>query len=186
MINSEDLDAMRNVLDFWFSDRVQEKWFDADNEFDSELKERFGVLSDKAVAGELESWRRTAEGAVALVALLDQMPRNIYRGTPRAFAGDARALEVSREVISRGDDNGLDQDRRYILYMPFMHAEDLAAQNEGVRLFEKLGREKPLDYMKRHRDIVARFGRFPHRNEILGREATAEEVEFLKQRGSSF
>lgn len=186
MMNSEDLDAIRNVLDFWFSAQVRKKWFEADREFDSELKERFGVLLDKAVGGKLDAWKQTPDGAVALVALLDQISRNVHRGTPMAFAGDARALEVSRDAIDRGAEAELSGDQRYILYMPFMHAEDIEAQEEGIRRFEKLGREQALDYMKRHRDIVARFGRFPHRNDILGRETTAEEAEFLKQPGSSF
>lgn len=186
MKNSEGLDGIRNVLEFWFSGPVRKKWFEADREFDSELKERFGVLLDKAVAGELDGWTHTPEGAVALVILLDQVSRNIHRGTPRAFEGDANALEVSKGMIERGADSELHKDWRYILYMPFMHAEDIEAQEQGVRLFEKLGMKEPLDYMKRHRDIVARFGRFPHRNGILGRETTAEESEFLEQPGSSF
>jgi uncharacterized protein (DUF924 family) len=186
MTNSEDLDAVRNVLNFWFSAPVREKWFEVDREFDSELKERFGVLLDKAISGDLDAWKQTAEGAVALVVLLDQMSRNIHRGTPRAFAGDARALEVSKDMIERGAEAELSHDHRYTLYMPFMHAEDIEAQEEGVRLFEKLGHEIALNYMKQHHDIVARFGRFPHRNDILGRETTAEEAEFLKQPGSSF
>lgn len=185
-MNSAYAGGSSEILHFWFSDYVRKKWFEADREFDAELKERFGVLSDRAVAGELDSWRQTAEGAVALIVLLDQIPRNIHRGTPLAFRGDPHALDISRETVSRGEDTALPNAHRQMLYMPFMHAEDLAAQEEGVRLFEKLGDDDSLDYMKRHRDIIARFGRFPHRNAILGRPSTEEEQEFLKQPGSSF
>lgn len=174
------------ILNFWFSDPVRKKWFEADREFDAELKERFGALFDKAAAGDFEEWRETAAGAVALIILLDQIPRNIHRGTPMAFRGDAHALEIAREVVARGDDTALPQAHRQMLYMPFMHSEDLPAQEEGVRLFQDLGDDYSLDFMKRHRDIIARFGRFPHRNAILGRPSTEEELEFLKQPGSSF
>lgn len=186
MMNSVNSNAICDVLDFWFSGRVRQKWFEADREFDGELKERFGVLSEKAVAGALDKWKDTAEGAVALVVLLDQIPRNIHRGSHKAFQGDIPALEVSCEAIARGAESELTENQRYILYMPFMHAEDLEAQEKGVRLFEALGNDKALDYMKRHRDIIARFGRFPHRNDSLGRQSTDEELEFLKQPGSSF
>jgi uncharacterized protein (DUF924 family) len=185
-MNSAHADSVSDILDFWFSDHVRKKWFEADREFDAELKERFGALSAKAVAGDLEAWRQTADGVVALIVLLDQIPRNTDRGTPLAFRGDAHALEIARDTVARGDDKALPKAHRQMLYMPFMHAEDLAAQEEGVRLFQELGDDSSLDYMKQHRDIIARFGRFPHRNAVLGRQSTDEELEFLKQPGSSF
>lgn len=178
--------TINEVLDFWFSENIRAKWFVSDQAFDKMLKERFSGLCSRALAGELDSWRDKPEGAVALVILLDQITRNIYRGTPEAFSGDAKAVEISRSVVTRDFNEGLDKDHRYVLYMPFMHSEDLAAQEEGVRLFTKLGNETALNYMKRHRDIIAQFGRFPHRNSILGRTSTPEEIEFLKKPGSSF
>ncbi len=175
-----------DVLDFWFSDAVRAKWFKPDEAFDRELESRFGELSGMARSGALTSWAGPPEGALALVILLDQIPRNIFRGTPEAFSGDARALEIAEAAIDLGHDARLEPMQRYMLYMPFMHSENLEAQERGMELFERLGLEEPLRYMKMHRDVVARFGRFPHRNAILGRESTSEELEFLSGPNSSF
>ncbi|MBX2805186.1 MAG: DUF924 domain-containing protein [Hyphomicrobiales bacterium] len=185
-MQSRQIDAKGDILEFWFSEPVRKKWFEPDREFDSELKERFGVLLDNAIDGQLETWRESADGALALVILLDQVTRNIYRGTPKAFSGDVQALQTARAVIEQGADKAMTETQRYMLYMPFQHAEDLETQEQGVALFGEIGLEKALDYMIRHRDIIARFGRFPHRNQILGRQSTDEELEFLKQPGSSF
>lgn len=174
------------LLDFWFSEDVKKKWFKPDGDFDRLLKDRFGEACLQARSAALASWAEAAESSVALIILLDQIPRNIFRDTPAAFAGDELALETARHAIAKGFESQLEQMPRYMLYMPFMHSESLDVQEEGVKLFTQLGLEEPLRYMKLHRDIIVRFGRFPHRNEILGRESTAEELEFLAGPNSSF
>ncbi|MDQ3031499.1 MAG: DUF924 domain-containing protein [Myxococcota bacterium] len=190
------------ILDVWLgpgevpaADR-RERWWTKDPAFDAMLEERFGALLERAAEGELDSWARTARGALALVILLDQLSRNIFRGTPRAFAQDPRALELARVALEHGLDAELPLDHRVFLYMPLMHAEDLEAQRECVRLFEQLAREAPPDrrdtlqnnveFAARHLEIIERFGRFPHRNAILGRDTTPEEEAFLREPGSSF
>jgi uncharacterized protein (DUF924 family) len=178
--------APSDILSFWFSEQVRAKWFVRDDGFDAELLGRFGALLPKAKRGELAHWAENPDGALALVILLDQLSRNVHRGTPEAFAADPLALSTAKHAIAQGYDLRLTPEERGFLYMPFEHSEVLADQDSGVALFEALGSEEPLDYMRRHRDIIARFGRFPHRNAILGRSSTAEEIEFLKQPGSSF
>ncbi|WP_119154607.1 DUF924 family protein [Caldimonas tepidiphila] len=188
------------VLDFWFGapqdalfGQPRREWFLKDPAFDARVRERFGPLIDAAIAGELRPWAATPQGALALLLLLDQFTRNVHRGTPRAFAGDAQALEVARAVVERGWDRQLRPVQRWFVYLPFEHAEDPEAQRSAVALFEALAREAPgdgveeaLDYARRHLAVIERFGRFPHRNEILGRATTAEEARFLEQPGSSF
>jgi uncharacterized protein (DUF924 family) len=181
------------VLDFWFGNggQARAEWFRKDDAFDRLIAERFGALVERALAGELREWDAHPESALARILLLDQFTRNIFRGTPRAFAGDGLALAAAKALVASGQDAVLPPLGRSFVYLPFEHAEDLAAQHEAVRLFGALEASAPeakgmLDYAVRHRDIVARFGRFPHRNAILGRESTAEEIEFLKQPGSGF
>jgi uncharacterized protein (DUF924 family) len=174
------------LLSYWFSPEVKPKWFQPDEAFDSELRTRFADWLAAAKNGALDDWRETASGTLALVVLMDQIPRNIYRGTPDAFATDSQALALSREAIAKGFDAQFTEEQRSFLYLPFMHSEDLATQDDGVSLYKTLGNAEALDYMQRHRDIIARFGRFPHRNAFLGRGSTEEEIEFLKQPGSSF
>jgi uncharacterized protein (DUF924 family) len=183
---ADDAIAPLEVLAFWFSPEVKAKWFEPDDAFDAELRRRFEPALKQARSGALDSWGDSPQGALALIVLLDQISRNIYRGTPQAFAADALALGIARRAVARGFDKNLATDERAILYMPFMHSERLEDQEEGVKLFTALGLDVPLDFMRRHRDIIARFGRFPHRNAILGRPSTPEELEFLKQPGSSF
>jgi uncharacterized protein (DUF924 family) len=180
--------AAHDVLAFWFAAAEQRRpeWFRKDDAFDAQIRERFGALVEQALAGVLRDWAGTTDGALARVLLLDQFTRNIFRGTPRAFAGDALALEAARAIVARGDDLRLAPLRRVFVYLPYEHAEDRALQQESVRLFKALGDPDFLDYARRHAAVVERFGRFPHRNAILGRESTPEEVEFLKQPGSGF
>lgn len=151
---------------------------------------RFSGLLESALAGKLSAWERTPLAALALIVLLDQFPRNIFRGDPRSFAGDPLALRVARMAVRRGFDTLLRPVERTFVYLPFEHAEDLAAQRQSLRLFAALARDSngasTVDYALRHYDIIARFGRFPHRNAMLGRESTPEEAEFLDQPGSSF
>lgn len=181
------------VLDFWFGDTGQPRaeWFRKDERFDAEITRRFGALVDDAVAGRLAAWAGAADTALALVVLLDQFPRNMHRGSPLAFRGDALALAAARHIVESGLDQELPPVQRAFAYLPFEHAEDLAAQDEAVQLFTALATQAPaladmLDYAHRHREVIARFGRFPHRNEVLQRVSTTEEIEFLKQPGSRF
>lgn len=185
------------VLDFWFGtgDAVDRRWFAGRDAFDREIVERFGATIDAAIAGTLDHWAATRDGALALVVVLDQFTRNAHRGTPRAFAGDAKALALAQRLIDAGDDRRLPPLARWFVYMPFEHAEDLAAQQRSVALFEALAAEAgphrealagALDHARRHRDVIVRFRRFPHRNAILGRADTADEVAFLRQPGSRF
>ena len=176
----------RDVLDFWFSPASKAHWFERSDAFDAAVADRLGPWHDKAASGEIDGWAVEPAGLLALVILLDQVPRNIHRGTPRAFATDAKALALARLAVDQGLDEGLDLDQRLFLYLPFEHAEQLADQERSVALFRAMGDAHYLDYAIRHRDIVVRFGRFPHRNAILGRPSTAEELAFLEQPGSWF
>jgi uncharacterized protein (DUF924 family) len=185
------------VLDFWFgyADAVDARWFKGGEAFDREIAERFGATIAAALAGDLEGWAARPEGTLALIVVLDQFTRNVHRGTPRAFAGDSRALALARRLVDSGEHLRLPPLRRWFAYMPLEHAEDLAVQQRCVAWFEALTAEGgphrealagALDYARRHHDVIARFGRFPHRNAILGRTSTPEEAAFLLQPGSSF
>lgn len=188
----------QSVLDFWFLPkghpghlRIRAEWFQKNAEFDEAIRSRFGALVEDAVSGALTEWEQTAQGALARVLLLDQFTRNIWRGTAKAFAGDTQALHIARRLLAQGDDRYMAAVERQFAYLPFMHAEDLPSQEQSVTLYQALAAEHPehedsLDFAIRHRDIVARFGRFPHRNEQLGRRSTPEELAFLTQPGSGF
>lgn len=189
MIASPDPRLIRRILSFWFADGPavsREVWFKANPSFDKEISRRFRRTYERAAAGELDGLAENAEGSLALVLLLDQFPRNLFRGTAGAFASDGPARAVARHALKRGFDRPLPPAQRLFLYLPFEHSEDLADQEQSVALFAALGDAEWLDYAKRHRDIVARFGRFPHRNAALGRPSTPEEVAFLQTPGSSF
>ena len=193
--------AARAVLDFWFGEPgtpafgvASPRWFKRDKAFDAQIRARFGETLAAARRGECDDWLRTPLGALALVIVLDQFSRNLYRGSAQAFAGDARALEAARRLVASGAHAGLPTaEHRVFAYMPFEHAESLDAQRESVRLFEALARETKqtgqgsyLDYARRHAAVIERFGRFPHRNEALARASTDEERAFLQEPGSSF
>lgn len=185
------------VLDFWFGapgsaerGRARPEWFRKDPASDSRIRERFGALHGLAASGGLAEWEREPGPALALVIVLDQFSRNLYRGDARAFAQDARALALARAVIAAGWDRTRTPLERQFLYLPFEHAEDLAEQDRGVELMRSL-EEHPetkglAEWAEKHRVIIRRFGRFPHRNAALGRDSTPEEIEFLKGPGSSF
>jgi uncharacterized protein (DUF924 family) len=165
----------------------REAWFTKDPEFDQRVRDRFEALHQAAAAGELDDWKEEARSCLALVILLDQLPRNMYRGDPRSYATDYKAQETAEHAVDRAFDRELPAFQRMFLYMPFMHSEDLAHQRRSVELFRALGGENDATgYAVRHMEIVERFGRFPHRNEVLGRQTTPEEAEFLTQPGSSF
>lgn len=168
------------ILEFWFSSRIKPRWFHATDALDTEIRERFEALWQQGRAGELDHWGATAEGALALTILLDQLPLNMFRGHPDAYSTEAAARRVADAAIARGLDQLLDPERRAFLYLPFMHSEDLEDQDRSVTLFSQPGLEHNLPWATHHRDIVARFGHFPHRNEILGRESSAEEKAWLE------
>jgi len=183
------------VLRFWFGDgplfASRPEWFRKSDAFDREIERRFGTLIEQALRGELAAWCENAETALAQVIVLDQFTRNVFRNTPRAFAGDPLALPAARSMLARGQDQALPALQRVFVCLPLEHAEDLDAQEESVQLFARIEGQIGttdgwLDFARRHRDIVARFGRFPHRNAILGRPSTPEELAFLSQPGSGF
>lgn len=181
------------VLSFWFDDIAGDDfktrngiWFGKNAAFDANIQKRFGSLRADAAAGKLIDWERSARAALALVIALDQFSRNVFRGTPWAFATDAMALATAKRAIESGFDRQLRPVERLFLYLPFEHAETLADQERSVALSKTLDDPGSLDYAERHRAIVVRFGRFPHRNAILGRASTPEEIAFLAEPGSSF
>ena len=185
------------VRDFWFGapdsperGRPRRCWFEKSEAFDGAVRSRFLGVYERAVAGELAHWERTPLAALALAVALDQFPRNMFRGQARAFAADLPALQVARRLVNRGFDSLLRPVERWFAYLPFEHAEDLAAQRRSVALFEGLAGDPDstgtIAYAHRHYSIISRFGRFPHRNAMLGRESTPEELKFLSQPGSSF
>jgi uncharacterized protein (DUF924 family) len=189
--------APADVLDYWFGapgsaehGRPRELWFRKSEATDQEIRSRFGAAVEAALRGELAHWAYgDARDALALVVLLDQFTRNSFRDTARAFAGDAQALVVAKALVADGRDRQLIPVERGVVYLPFEHSENLADQHESLRLFGQLaeaGLPDLLVWARKHYDIIVRFGRYPHRNELLGRTSTAEEIEFLKQPGSRF
>ncbi len=173
------------VLTFWFEDTAPRIWFNATPDFDLAIRKQFGSLVAQAIAGGLEDWRETASGSLALLLLLDQFTRNMFRATPQAFSGDLKALGVARRAVaSRFDLMVTEYDRRQFFYSPYTHQEDLAAQEDGVRLLEeRLSGHQAVRYGRAHRDVIRDFGRFPHRNGILGRETTPAEQAYLDAGG---
>lgn len=187
---------IRDVLDFWFADGrhgYRQIWFKRDDAFDAEIRARFGGLVVPAREGKLDDWAATPEGALALTILLDQFPRNLFRGSPEAFASDPHALALARRVLHERMDLAMTTTERGFLYLPFEHSESMEAQNQSVTVFEGL-RDCPqsaapggvIDYAWRHWHVIRRFGRFPHRNAVLGRESTPAELAYLAQPGSGF
>lgn len=183
----------KRILTFWFgtanlADPVEfrEAWFKRDDAFDQDIRAGFSNEVERALRGELDAMVETAEGTLALLLLLDQFTRNLFRGTPKAFAGDARARKIAKAALARGFDATMSPNHRIFLYLPFEHSEDIADQERSVTLFATLNDPRAYEYAVRHKDVIARFGRFPHRNAALGRASTSEEIEFLKTPGSSF
>lgn len=203
-LNAGNAESAEDVLEFWFGPpdgpplANAARWWAKDAEFDRKVKERFGSLLERGVRDELESWRTTPRGRLGLVVLFDQLSRNMFRGTARSFAQDARAREIAEQATSLGDSHTLRPMEAAFLLMPWMHAEDLVLQRRCIEGFRSLaGAVSPGDpvhealngslrFAELHAAIIERFGRFPHRNEILGRSSTDQEIEFLKQPNSSF
>lgn len=176
----------QDVLHFWFEEATAEQHFGRDGTFDNAIRERFGVLHAAAVKGELAAWRGTADGRLAEIIVLDQFSRNLFRDDPRAFAADGMALLLAQEAIRAGADQDMPAIRRAFLYMPFMHSESRAIHAQAERLFRQPGLELNYGFESKHKAIIDRFGRYPHRNAVLGRLSTAEEEAFLQQPDSSF
>lgn len=196
MLRSMNPDAQA-VYQFWFPpdanpDQPRREWFIKDAAFDDAIRSRFGALVEQALSGALRAW--DAEGprsALARILLLDQFTRNIYRDTPRAFAGDQLALRAAQDMVDGDEDLAMPPFQRAFIYLPFEHAEDIAMQDQAVALFVRLSKAHPAlddmcEYARKHRAVIARFGRFPHRNAILGRSSTPDEEAFLQQPGSRF
>lgn len=199
-IPAKAMETPASIHAFWFGTQAddalvaQERsrlWWGKDARTDREIERRFAAIAAKAARGELDDWAATPQGRLALILLTDQFPRNMYRGTPQSFASDPQALAWCKEGIAAGMDAALRPVERIFFYLPLEHAESLADQDRAVALFAELAAGAAafdgfLDYARRHREVIARFGRFPHRNRILGRTSTAGELAFLRQKGSSF
>jgi uncharacterized protein (DUF924 family) len=170
---------LHKILDYWFSPRLSKHWFASTPALDDEIRARYEALWQRAAAGELDAWAATPEGALALAIVLDQLPLNMYRGQPAAFSSEQKAVAVARQAITRGDDQHLPRDRVLFLYMPLMHSENLADQDLSVDSFQRAGLADNLRFAEHHRGLIRRFGRFPHRNAILGRDSTPEEIAYL-------
>jgi uncharacterized protein (DUF924 family) len=184
---SEDLQGwVGEVLRFWFEEIEPGQWFKKDPALDAIIRGRFLALHETVAARADDGLLADAPTALAAVIVLDQMPRNMFRDTPRAFATDPKAHRLAEAAIARGYDSGLSKDQRMFLYLPFEHCEDRAAQARAVALTTSLGDPDLVKWAQAHRAIIERFGRFPHRNAILGRASTQDEIEFLKEPGSSF
>jgi uncharacterized protein (DUF924 family) len=190
-------DTAQAVLDFWFGapgsptrGAARAEWFRKDEKFDDEIRRRVGDAVAIALAGGFGEWCTTAEGSLARILLLDQFTRNIFRGTARAFAGDERALATAEDAVARGFDRALPLRERWFMYMPFEHAESVDAQHRSLELFGALAREMGDDdalvWARKHADVIFRFGRYPHRNAILGRTSTPEEEAYLREPGAGF
>jgi len=185
------------VVHFWFGapgsperGKARTAWFRKDDAFDDEIRRRFGEAVEIALAGGLGEWCTNAEGSLARILLLDQFTRNIFRGSARAFAGDQRALATAEEAVARGFDRELTARERWFMYMPFEHAENVKAQHRSLQLFgalaQEMGDDDPLVWARKHAEVVFRFGRYPHRNAVLGRASTAEEEQYLREPGAGF
>jgi len=173
MISAAELNS------FWFSEPARARWFDSTPEFDSMLRTQYLSLWESARAGALSDWESTPQGALALVIVLDQLPLNMFRGDARSFATEAASRAVAGRAIARGFDQALTPEQQSFFYMPFMHSEALSDQDRSVALFEAAGLSHSLEFARHHREIVRRFGRFPHRNAVLGRSSTPEEQAWL-------
>ena len=192
MSNVEDLDSRdisqdaSDVLNFWFYELNASDWFAKSDRLDNTIRDRFADLHQAASQCELYAWRSTAEGRLAEIIVLDQFSRNIYRDQAQAFVTDSLALALAQEAVAKGFDKSLTVQQRAFLYMPYMHSESLPIHEQAVKLFDQPGLEESLDFERKHKIIIERFGRYPHRNGILGRKSTKAEREFLQQPGSSF
>ena len=173
-----------DVIQFWFGELTQKDWFGGSPELDARIRERFGATHDAVAAGETFQWRSAPQGRLAEVIVLDQFSRNMFRGSGRAFAYDSLALVLAQETVAQRLDEQLDTAQRKFLYTPYIHSESLVIQDEGLRLFTPVGDENTLKFVHMHIDVLKRFGRFPKRYAVLGRESTPEELEYIASTGN--
>ena len=176
----KDDDLIKEILEFWFSKESRSKWFNSTLEFDELIRQKYEKIWGLARAESYDHWEQEPEGVVALIIILDQFPLNMFRSDARQYSTEAHARKIARHAVNNGYDKELPKNHLAFLYLPFMHSESLNDQNTSVDLYEKAGLEDNLGYAKHHRDVVKRFGRFPHRNGVLGRESTEEEIEYLQ------
>lgn len=181
-------DTQKDIIDFWFEDSSPQQWFQKNPDYDALIKSRFLETYEIARQGAVDSWKNDADGVLALCLVLDQFPRNMFRDTPQAFATDSQALLVAKYAISKGLDQVVSPRKRRFVYLPFEHSENLSDQRKSLELFQTLKADDPLsyEYAQRHLDVIEKYGRFPHRNVILGRDNTPEEDHYLAQIGSGF
>jgi uncharacterized protein (DUF924 family) len=172
----------QEILDFWFSEEVRNLWFKSTPEFDALLRDRYRDIWEQARRGELDHWLQNAAGCLALVIILDQFPLNMFRGQALAYSTEAQSRNVARTAIQQNFDRLLDAEQRAFLYMPFMHSEELADQRRSLELFAQPGLESNLRFARHHHDLIEKFGRFPHRNEALGRDSSAAEIDYLNSK----
>ncbi len=177
---------MDNILHFWFEELEPSQWWIKDKDLDRLIYDRFAEAHEQAIRCELYAWRKTADGRLAEIIILDQFSRNMFRGSPLAFNNDPLALALAQEAKAGGFDQQLPPTKRSFIYLPFMHSESIAIHQIAEKLYSQPGLEANLEWEIKHKQIIERFGRYPHRNAILGRESTEEEIEFLSQPGSSF
>jgi len=168
-----------SIIEYWYSDEVKSKWFNSTIEFDKELKSKYESIWKDALRGELMAWSENAEGCLALVIILDQFPLNMFRGEVESFSSEAMAVRITKKAIEQGFNKNIDKEKVAFLYMPLMHSENIEDQNISVKLFEEAGLMDNLRFAKHHRDIIEKYGRFPHRNKILQRESSQDEINYL-------
>ena len=175
-------DRISKVLSFWYSDEMKKQWFSSTPELDADIKQRFESLWEEAANHQLDSWKDSAEGCLALCIVLDQFPLNMFRDDVKSFQTEQQAVDIAKHAISNGFDNDIDDSRVSFLYMPLMHSEDMGDQDLSVESFERRKLDNNARFAEHHRGLVIEFGRFPHRNEVLGRKNTAEEIEYLNSK----
>lgn len=169
----------QEIIDFWFSDRVKSQWFASTPELDKEVMEKYEAIWEQAASGELDDWGDDPDGCLALVIILDQFPLNMFRGQAKSFKTEDKAVDVARTAVNEGLDQKIEKEKLAFIYMPLMHSEDLTNQDISVKLYKENNLDANIKFAEHHRDIIRKFGRFPHRNGILGRESTAEEIVYL-------
>ncbi len=174
-----DEKTIDDLLSYWFADEMRPFWFNSTTQIDEQIRQQYRALWIKAKEGGLESWRQSADGALALTILLDQMPLNMFRGQAQSFATESQAIAVAKYAIKKEFDQQLSKSKRSFIYMPLMHSENIDDQNQSVALFTQLGNSNSIRFAQHHRGLIKKFARFPHRNAILGRESTADELEYL-------
>ena len=174
-----------SILEYWYSEKVKPLWFNSNSEFDQEIKSNYENIWIEVLRGEYISWSESAEGCLALAIILDQFPLNMFRGEVKSFSSEALAIKIAKKAIEQGFDKKIDKDKVSFLYMPLMHSENIEDQNLSVKLFEEANLIDNLRFAKHHRDIIKKYGRFPHRNKILQRESSQDEVDYLNS-GNAF